>query len=111
MRSARALDPKSLYSRQESHVVVKKANSRRLCTWMDGIKHSSFGKRASQRLGGKEFTCNSGDIGNAGLIPSSGKSPGGGNGSPLQYSCLGNAVDRGAWRAVVRGVAKESNMT
>ena len=73
---------------------------------MDEIKHSSFGKRASQRLGGKEFTCNSGDIGNAGLIPSSGKSPGGGNGSPLQYSCLGNPMDRGPWWAAVHGATK-----
>ena len=59
-----------------------------------------------QRLGGKEFTCNSGDIGNAGLIPSSGKSPGGGNGTPLQYSCLGNSIDRGPWWAAVHGATK-----
>ena len=37
--------------------------------------------------------------------------PGGGNGNPLQYSCLGNPMDRGAWRATVHGVAKESDMT
>ena len=41
-----------------------------------------------------------------GLILGSGRSPGGGNGSPLQYSCLGNPMDRGAWRAIVRRVAK-----
>ena len=35
--------------------------------------------------------------GDAGLIPGSGRSPGEGNGNPLQYSCLGNAMDRGAW--------------
>ena len=44
--------------------------------------------------------------GDAGSIPGSGRSPGGGHGSPLQYSCLGNPVDRGAWRATVHGVAK-----
>ena len=41
-----------------------------------------------------------------GLIPGSGRSPGVGNGNPLQYSCLGNPMDRGAWWAIVHGVAK-----
>ena len=40
------------------------------------------------------------------LSPGSGRSPGGGHGSPLQYSCLENPMDRGAWRATVHGVAK-----
>ena len=40
------------------------------------------------------------------LIPGLGRSPGGGNGNPLQYSCLENSVDRGAWRATVHGVSK-----
>ena len=55
----------------------------------------------------KESTCNAEDLG---LIPELGRSPGGGHGNPLQYSCLGNPMDRGAWWATVRGVA-ESNMT
>ena len=38
------------------------------------------------------------------LIPGSGRSPGGGHGNPLQYSCLGNPMDRGAWQAIVHGV-------
>ena len=41
-----------------------------------------------------------------GLIPGSGRSPGVGNGNPLQYACLGNHMDRGAWQATVHGVAK-----
>ena len=41
-----------------------------------------------------------------GQIPGSGRSPGEGNGNPLQYSCLGNPMDRGAWLATVHGVAK-----
>ena len=45
-----------------------------------------------------------------GLIPGSGRSPGGGNGNPVQYSCLENPMDRGAWQAVVLGVS-ESDMT
>ena len=49
--------------------------------------------------------------GDAGSIPGSGRSPGEGNGNPLQYSCLGNPTDRGDWWATVNGVAKESDMT
>ena len=52
---------------------------------------------------GKESACSAGDLGS---IPGSGESPGEGNGNPLQYSCLENSVDRGAWPAVVHGVAK-----
>ena len=44
---------------------------------------------------------NAGDAGDLGLIPSSGRSPGEGNGSPLQYSCLRNPMDKGAWWAAV----------
>ena len=49
--------------------------------------------------------------GNAGLISRSERSPGGGNGNTLQYSCLVNLMDRGAWRAIVHAIAKESEMT
>ena len=52
---------------------------------------------------GKESTCNAGDLG---LIPESGRSPGGGHGNPLQYSCLENPMDRGVWWATVHGVTK-----
>ena len=45
------------------------------------------------------------------MIPGSGRSPGEGNGNPLQCSCLGNPMDRGAWPATVQEVAKESEMT
>ena len=46
-----------------------------------------------------------------GSIPGLGKSPGEGNSSPLQYSCLGNPMDRGAWRVIVHGIEQESDMT
>ena len=59
---------------------------------------------------GKESTCNTGDTGEAGLIPGSGRSPGGGNGNPLQHSYLGNHIDRGALWAIVHGV-EELDMT
>ena len=57
-------------------------------------------------LGGSEFkasACNAGDLGS---IPGLGRSPGEGNGNPLQYSCLENPMDRGAWWATVHGIAK-----
>ena len=57
-------------------------------------------------LGGsysKESAYNMGDMG---LIPGSGRFPGEGNGNPLQYSCLGNPMDRGAWQATIHEVAK-----
>ena len=51
----------------------------------------------------KNTPTNAGDMG---LIPESGRSPGEGNGNPFQYSCLGNSMNRGVWRATVHGVAK-----
>ena len=47
-----------------------------------------------------------GDGGDAGSIPGSGRSPGGGQGNPLQYSCLQNPMDRGVWQVIAHGVAK-----
>ena len=55
---------------------------------------------------GKESFCNAGDTGGVGLIPGLGRSSGGGNGSPLPYSCLENPMDRGAWWTTVHGVVK-----
>ena len=46
-----------------------------------------------------------------GLFLGLGRSPGGGHGNPFQYSCLENPIDRGAWQAIVHGVAKESDTT
>ncbi|XDA71135.1 hypothetical protein R6Z07F_001490 [Ovis aries] len=54
-------------------------------------------------LSGKDSDCEAGDLG---FSPGSGRSPGKGNGNPLQYSCLGNPMERGAWWATVHGVAK-----
>ena len=54
-------------------------------------------------LSGKEFVCQAEDPDS---IPGLGRSPGGGNGNPLQYSCLENSTDRGAWWATVQGVTK-----
>ena len=59
-----------------------------------GIPHSSVGK---------ESACNAGELDS---IPGSGRSPGEGNGNPLQYSCLENLMDRGAWQATGHGAAR-----
>ena len=59
-----------------------------------GFPHSSISK---------ESACSAGDLGS---IPGSGRSPGEGNGSPFQYSCLENPMDREAWQATVYGVAR-----
>ena len=61
---------------------------------------NSFRTHGSDR---KESACNAGDTS---LIPASGRSPAEGNGYPLQYYCLENSMDRGAWRATVPGTAK-----
>ena len=54
----------------------------------------------------KNLPANAGDTGAAGLIPGSGRSPSGGHGNPLQYSCLETPMDRGAWRATAHGLIK-----
>ena len=54
----------------------------------------------------KNLPANAGGIRDTGSIPASGRSPGGGNGNPLQYYCLENPMDRGAWQAKVHMVAK-----
>ena len=57
-------------------------------------------------ISGNESACHAGDTVDLGLIPESGRCPGGRNGNPLQYSCLGNFMDRGAWSATVHEVTK-----
>ena len=68
-------------------------------SWLPGFPHSSVGK---------ESACNAGDPSS---IPGSGRPPGEENGNSLQYSCLGNPMNRGAWRFTILGVAKELNTT
>ena len=55
---------------------------------------------------GKESTCSAGATEDEGMIPGSGRCPGGGHGNPLQYSCLENPMDRGTWRATGHRFAK-----
>ena len=70
-----------------------------------GVKVRKDFVGASWRLSGKEFTCNTGELGS---IPGSGRFPGGGNGNLLQYSCLGNPMDKEGYHP--RGL-KESDTT
>ena len=65
--------------------------------------------KSPQWLRGKESACKAGGAGDTGSIPGFGRSPGGGNGKPLQYSCLKYPMDRGTWRATVHGVAESGN--
>ena len=59
----------------------------------------------------KNLPANAEDVRNAGSVLGLGRSPGKGNGNPLQYSCLEDPMDRGAWRATVQRVAQELDMT
>ena len=68
-----------------------------------GLYSFMFGKGFLDSSVGKESACNAGDQDS---IPGSGRSSGEGDGNPLQYSCLENPVDRGAWQTTVHGVAK-----
>ena len=66
-----------------------------------------MGVRASQAaLVVKNLPTSAGDVRDVGLIPGSGRSPGGGHGDPLQYLCLENPMDRGAWWATAQAVGK-----
>ena len=111
------LHPRSLWARAWWHVVLLTA-SWEICYFPLNFflipelfkSVSSFpgfpGGSAIENLPAK-----TGDARDTGLIPGSGRSSGGGNGSPLQYSCLENPMDRGAWRAIVHRVAKESDLS
>ena len=70
-----------------------------------GLCHNQL-KELPWWISGKESICNAGDIGDTGSISRSGRSLGRGNYKPLQYTCLGNPMDRGAWWVTVQGAAK-----
>ena len=75
-------------------VILKKRRRRNLCSNLRSFPHSSVGKKSA---------CNAGDLGS---IPGFGRSPGEGNGNPLQDSCLENPTDREVWQATVHGVIR-----
>ena len=75
-------------------------------TYISNNKSWSMKNSSCVALVVKDLPASAGDARDVGSIPGSGRSPGEGNGSPLQYSCLENPLDRGAWRATVHGVTK-----
>ena len=77
-------------------------------TWELLFGHTDMDRGLPWWLGVKNPPASAGDTGST---PGSGRSPGEGNGSPLQYSCLENPLDRGVWRATAHGVAEDSDMT
>ena len=80
----------------------------KMLQWMEGF-HALVKEMSPCWPGGtsgKESACQCRRLRDSGSIPGSGRSPGEGNGKQLQYSCLGNSMDRGAWWATVPGVAK-----
>ena len=70
---------------------------------MHRVAGSSDGREFPRGSDGKESACNAGDLDS---IPESGRLPGEGNGNPLQYSCLENPMDGGAWQARIHGAKK-----
>ena len=75
--------------------------------WKSPIFNVNYLPRASQvELVVKNLPANAGDVRDVGSMPGSGRSPGGGHSNPLQYSCLENPTNRGAWWAIVHRVAK-----
>ena len=88
---------------------VQKSRYRAMCAQytIPGFKRRAVEENGlPQWLSSKESTCNAGGTGVMGSVPGSGRSPGEGNGNPLQYFCLENPMDGGAWQAIAHGVAK-----
>ena len=75
-------------------------------SWYETLGRNQDYVGLPRRLSGKESSGNAGGTGDVGSIPGSGRSPGGGNGNPLQCSCLEMPTDKGAWWATVHGVTK-----
>ena len=104
-------DARTLYSHSEHIEIPEKSNNNMIkeikvgtslvIQWLRFHTPKALGFPGGSD--GKASACNAGD---RGLIPGSGRSPGEGNVNPLQYSCLENSMDRGAWWATVHGVAK-----
>ena len=86
--------------------VKKFSNSFWLAGYIENNFFFGFARGFPGDTSGKESTYNAGDTGDVGSIPGSRRSPGGGHGNLLQYSCLENPMDRGAWWATVHGDTK-----
>ena len=76
------------------------------CSWWLQLLMTDILWASQTALVVKNPTASAGDVRDIGLIPGSGRAPGGGHENPLQYSCLENLLDRGAWQITVHGVTK-----
>ena len=85
---------------------MKKKGDMPLMPFLPKLLTSSIKEIALHHPGGSEAKASACNVGDLGSIPGSGRSSGEGNGNPLQYSCLGNPMDREAWQAIVHGVPK-----
>ena len=84
----------------------KESDTTELLNWTENlVKHNEEWGTSQVALVVKNLPASAGNAGDRGLIPGSGRSPGVGNGNRLQYSCLENSMDRGAWWATVHGAA------
>ena len=92
-----------MYSRDAIYPFLVEKNSKNFILFPSRILMAQLIKSLPAM---QETSCN---IGDPGSIPGSGKSPGEGKSNPLQYSCIGNSMDRGAWQATVHGVARVGN--
>ena len=96
-----------MYCEKRNRFRYSRLESIQTDTWNTGSRFTVFlGLGFPGGSDSKESACNAGDPDS---IPGSGRNPGEGNGYPLQYSCLENFIDRGAWRATVLGVTKRHN--
>ena len=74
--------------------------------WIHRLATTALGSGLPRWISGETSSCNAEDTGDRGSVSGSGRSPGGGHGNPLQYCCLENPMERGAWRAMVHRVLK-----
>ena len=92
-----------IWSKWKSHTLLMKMEND-TTTWENSVVLSAWAPQVVLMV--KNSPANAGNIRDTGSIPGLERSPGGGNGNPLQYSCLGNPMDRGVWQATVQGIAK-----
>ena len=92
-----------IWSKWKSHTLLMKMEND-TTTWETSVVVSAWASQVVLMV--KNSLANAGDIRDTGSIPGLGRSPGGGNGNPLQCSCLGNPMDRGVWQATAQGTTK-----
>ena len=112
LHGQRSLTGYSSWDHKESDTaeVAEHSTMARLYT-LSNLLHLIFSGGFPEGAVGNEYTCNAGDTGDTCCIPQLERSPGGGNGNPLHYSCLENPMDRVTWWAIVQNGHKELDTT